>query len=693
VAFALSFCEAALYCATQYVTCWVGATIERSSTAAYNNYLQLMPRYYAGGTTPAYWLRTPGTSYTLAGSVAFQGGEGEVNIGRVNQDTVIGVFGHYRPAMWVGSGIFGGGGGGNTCTLSYDANGGSGAPGAQTVAINAYATISTTIPSHPTLAFKGWASTSTATTPEYQPGGSIYMTGNKTLFAVWGTNGQDWPEGVIGRVLTPDLSGDTINWIEIARYGKYSLIFRTNFLNINTVSGHNGDYAWQYTPSYGATSNYNTSNVRNYINNWFRGTAAGAADNLAAGARLRNYTMANNATSILGTCSNQVSITDGFSKPSATYRNTGDDVAFALSFSESANFCSLKHFVRQFAPQSYPSGSIAVGNYDRISIPNVYIYAAWLRSPGDTAGTAGALNYRLDGRAFQNTLSPGAGSEHGLVYPALWVDSDVFAKSTYVLYYNANGGSGAPPPQIIATNTSWPVSSVIPLHSNPNLEFRGWSLDQFATVPSYLPGDPFNIGVSDKTLFAVWGPKTTLGRTVHGFVWPMATSQLVPDFLQWHEIVVELRPTFKTPASAALSIKATLVNGSGKGEFTFTDVPENDYVLYIKRQGYLVRCMNVSITSSSPATVELAPPGIDDGGVFNLWWGDANNEGLVDNEDFALVYSYAENHITALHPNYNPSCDFNADGLIDTNDLLLIIDNWGKDMMSYPGANGVNFGI
>ena len=42
------------------------------------------------------------------------------------------------------------------------------------------------------------------------------------------------PTGVDGRILTPDLSGDVSDWLEIAQYGNSSLIVRMNYININT---------------------------------------------------------------------------------------------------------------------------------------------------------------------------------------------------------------------------------------------------------------------------------------------------------------------------------------------------------------------------------------------------------------------------------------------------------------------------
>lgn len=72
-------------------------------------------------------------------------------------------------------------------TLSYNANGGNGAPSSQTATGvgSVTFTISTTEPARANYTFKGWATSSTATTPTYQPGQSITISGNLILYAVW----------------------------------------------------------------------------------------------------------------------------------------------------------------------------------------------------------------------------------------------------------------------------------------------------------------------------------------------------------------------------------------------------------------------------------------------------------------------------------------------------------------------------
>ena len=72
-----------------------------------------------------------------------------------------------------------------TYTVSYDANGGSNAPGTQTKTENVALTLASTIPAREGYTFRGWATSPTATTADYQPGGSYTANAAVTLYAVW----------------------------------------------------------------------------------------------------------------------------------------------------------------------------------------------------------------------------------------------------------------------------------------------------------------------------------------------------------------------------------------------------------------------------------------------------------------------------------------------------------------------------
>lgn len=72
-------------------------------------------------------------------------------------------------------------------TLSYNANGGSGAPASQTVTGigSATFTISSAVPVWTGRNFLGWSTSSTATSADYVAGGSITVSEKTTLYAVW----------------------------------------------------------------------------------------------------------------------------------------------------------------------------------------------------------------------------------------------------------------------------------------------------------------------------------------------------------------------------------------------------------------------------------------------------------------------------------------------------------------------------
>ena len=92
----------------------------------------------------------------------------------------------------------------------------------------------------------------------------------------------------------------------------------------------------------------------------------------------------------------------------------------------------------------------------------------------------------------------------------------------YYLYYDANGGSGAPPTQssVSTTNSSWTftISSKEPTRSG--YTFLGWSTSSTATSASYQPGDTIRLTSSSptRTLYAVWeeAPCTYYFRTLGG---------------------------------------------------------------------------------------------------------------------------------------------------------------------------------
>ena len=144
--------------------------------------------------------------------------------------------------------------------LKYDANGGTGAPASQTRTASAPTvnrvtfTVPGTIPTKDGCTFKGWADSATATTAQYQPGGTVdvkHENSPKTVYAVWeGSDPIPVPsyddlKSAIGQIQVKDVStpscgtenydlidntqSEPFNWTKTARLdqpGKYDVTIK-----------------------------------------------------------------------------------------------------------------------------------------------------------------------------------------------------------------------------------------------------------------------------------------------------------------------------------------------------------------------------------------------------------------------------------------------------------------------------------
>ena len=73
-------------------------------------------------------------------------------------------------------------------TVSFNANGGTGAPSAMTKYRGVNLVLPTTVPTRSGYTFVGWATSSTATTATHQPGYNFGIDANTILYAVWSTS-------------------------------------------------------------------------------------------------------------------------------------------------------------------------------------------------------------------------------------------------------------------------------------------------------------------------------------------------------------------------------------------------------------------------------------------------------------------------------------------------------------------------
>ena len=116
--------------------------------------------------------------------------------------------------------------------------------------------------------------------------------------------------------------------------------------------------------------------------------------------------------------------------------------------------------------------------------------------------------WRIGGQVYStNATVTGNISQHDGQTLLATFTQDTPTSYTCYLYYNANGGSGAPSTQsYTGTSTSshtFTISSSTPTRSG--YTFLGWSTSSSATTASYNPGDTISVSYNgSKTLYAVW---------------------------------------------------------------------------------------------------------------------------------------------------------------------------------------------
>lgn len=123
----------------------------------------------------------------------------------------------------------------NTYTVSYNANGGSGAPSSQTKTYGVNLTLSSTVPTRTNYIFQGWATSSTGSVA-YQPGGTYTANAGVTLYAVWAV-----AAATLNSVSNTTIgSSGTASWTKVNNSHTYKLTLSlsgASSVNVNVSAG------------------------------------------------------------------------------------------------------------------------------------------------------------------------------------------------------------------------------------------------------------------------------------------------------------------------------------------------------------------------------------------------------------------------------------------------------------------------
>lgn len=452
-----------------------------------------------------------------------------------------------------------------TYTVNYNANGGTGAPTAQTIGKTKDATIPSSVPTRTNYKFLGWSTSKTATTASYYPSGKYTGRADVTLYAVWAADAYRVSYNATGGTGAPaaQTSALTEN-LTISNTVPTRTYF--DFLGWSTSAGgpvayHPGDtytgranmtlYAvWSaqlYTISFdanGGTGAPTAMKVARIVSSVpipatkptrsgyiFRGWATSASATTADYNIGDNYTnrsdvtlyavWEDNSSTPVTTIQINYDANGGTNAPETTVAEPGN-ITLSSSAPKRDGYTFLGWATSADATEAaYQPGDSAQFSSDTL------LYAVWAKgmvtlsydanggtnAPEAHSGAIGEITiaatvptregYIFDGWAID--ASESASYQPGDLYRGS-VSRKLYAvwtEQNLKIEYHLRGGSNGPVDQSVAPKRRATISDTQPTRRAHY--FRGWSRDEEATSVDYDPGDSIYVSTSSISLYAVWG--------------------------------------------------------------------------------------------------------------------------------------------------------------------------------------------
>ena len=351
-----------------------------------------------------------------------------------------------------------------TYTVSYDANGGSGAPGSQTKTQDATLTLSSTKPTRSGYTFLGWATSSSATSASYQPGGSYTANASVTLYAVWSCNHAStktvWDTGCKWRKVCNNCGVTVSSGTTHGPYTYGDWVFYSGSQHSRYKTCIHGDYT---------TTEYASHNTSNRYEQY-------------SASQHKRYSYCADCNSTVGSVSYE-----------------GHTFTSTTSNGQTVSTCSQCGYTKTTA-QTYTVSYNANGGYNTpASQTKVHGVTLTLSSTIPYRFNYEFLGWSASSSATTATYTAG-GSYTGNVSVTLFAVWK-YKPATYTVSYDANGGTGAPGRQTKTYGVTLTLTTIQP--TRRNYLFLGWSKDRNATSASYTVGGSYTDN-ADVTLYAVW---------------------------------------------------------------------------------------------------------------------------------------------------------------------------------------------
>ena len=428
-----------------------------------------------------------------------------------------------------------------TYTVSYNANGGSGAPSSQTKTKDIALTLSSTRPTKSGYTFKGWSESSYATSASYQPGGQYTANASTVLYAVWECSHPSidtvWDTGCkwrnVCRICKATLSSGTTHGPYV--YG--NLEYYSESTHRRTKDCTHGDYSTYEYFSHNKTEKYqqysstqhkkyfycsdcNSSIGTGYYesHDFITTTVDGQSTSVCllcgyTKSSVKTYTVNYNANGGSRAPSSQTKIHDLtlILSNDIPYRSNYEFVGWATNSTASVasyytggeytdNASVTLYAVWRYKPATYTVTFDANGGTNAPSSQTkTYGVALTLTTAIPTRANYRFVGWSKDRNATSASYTTGGSytDNASVTLYAVWA----YSPESYTVRYDANGGTGAPASQSKTYGVPLTLSDEKPVRSY--YEFLGWAKSPDALSPEYMPGSSYNEN-EEVTLYAVW---------------------------------------------------------------------------------------------------------------------------------------------------------------------------------------------
>ena len=380
----------------------------------------------------------------------------------------------------------------DTYTVSYNANGGTGAPGNQTKTHGQSLTLSSVKPTKDGYTFQGWSTSSTGSV-QYYPGSTYTGNANLTLYAVWSAKTYTITYNANGGTGAPSSQtkyynqGLTLSYTKPTRPG-YAFqgwsTSSTGSVQYNSGSTFTGNYdqtlyaVWK-TATYTVYFNANGGTVSRSSQAVTYGDAYGSLPTPTRDGYAFDgwYTSDNYRVSAY-----------------TTFKETSDQTLYA-HWKTRVSVADTVYVDKQLTLNIGESDTAHEWIYYTQNVtfsfvsedPNI----ASVSSDGVITGVStGNTNVNISVRS----------SYDGRVQTESCYVTVTNQRVAYTIFYDANGGENAPASQTKFHGEALTLSTVKPTRSG--YEFKGWSTTLNGSV-QYNPGSAYS-GNANLTLYAVW---------------------------------------------------------------------------------------------------------------------------------------------------------------------------------------------